>query len=116
MTTIEKNVLIAEFMIKQSPTENFCVAAKDRDGFDIYHNGNTKYYTFKQLKFKYDWNWLVPVLRKCFDKSDELIELEIEDSDDMRDRLIEAWEQIDLESLQDGLIEFILWYNQNKPS
>ena len=63
MNTTENNKIIAEFMIKQEPTENFCVGSIGQE-VGVFTGIKTEYFKYEDLKFHSDWNWLMEVVEK----------------------------------------------------
>ena len=61
--TTENNKIIAEFMIKQEPTENFCVGSIGQE-VGVFTGIKTEYFKYEDLKFHSDWNWLMEVVEK----------------------------------------------------
>ena len=59
----ENNKIIAEFMIKQEPTENFCVGSIGQE-VGVFTGIKTEYFKYEDLKFHSDWNWLMEVVEK----------------------------------------------------
>lgn len=64
--------------------------------------------TFKQrinLRYHSEWNWLMPVVKKC---------LTVGDNSDMWDILFNALSMVEIDSLFGAVVDFIKWYNENK--
>lgn len=55
-----------------------------------------------ELAYHKDWNWIIPVARKC-----------INSYHDKRELIFEALHDCDLEALHHACVLFILWYNDN---
>ena len=62
MTTTEKNVLIAEFMGGKRLPNSQTIRYNDYQGNDCH---------IDELAYDSDWNWLMLVIEKVFDESDE---------------------------------------------
>lgn len=83
MNTQKNNRLIAEFM----------------DYPDLGTKGD-----FSYLKYHTSWDWLMPVVEKCFVKQEEV-------SDDLSFKLNDALLETNIESLYRVVVEFIKQYN-----
>lgn len=103
MTTIEKNKLIAEFMGYKY------MKWIDVEAYQIPFKSNVNVIP-ELLEFHSSWDWLMPVVVKCFDVYDFTEELNSNHQFRLNDALI----AINLEHLYDVVVEFIIWYNQNK--
>ncbi len=102
MNTQENNKLIAEFM---GFTYEKNIGWYDNEMLmsqDVYDNqdGNC----FDELKFHSSWDWLMPVVEKCFAKQEEV-------SDDLSFKLNDALLETNIESLYRVVVEFIKQYN-----
>jgi hypothetical protein len=83
----ENNKLIAEFM---QPSFN---------GFGTY-DFDGQLLTTKELKFHSDWNWLMPVIDKCYQEH-------------MSKHIADAVMTCDKDKAYQAVVEFIKWYNNN---
>ena len=63
------------------------------------------------LKYYYDWNWLIPVIKKIREVVNT--ELSIDDFDKHRglEQRLNPY-NYDIDSIHKGCVEFIKWYNQ----
>lgn len=114
---IEGSKLIAEFMgyvnvrsVKEYPSYRIPEHSYEVNTFD----GNTETIdTFDlnwDLCFHSSWDWLMPVVEKCFQAYDSVEDNSSNHQFKLNDALIE----INIFSLWKAVIEFITWYNQNK--
>ena len=78
------NILIAEFMQKSS------------EGFGLY-DYNGKHYKLDELKFHTSWDWLMPVINKCYQEH-------------MSKHIADAVMTCDIDEAYQVVVEFI---NQN---
>lgn len=62
---------------------------------------------YDDLKFHSSWDWLMPVVIKCF-------EVDNNANDDLNFKLNDALLETNIETLYNACISFIKWYNQNK--
>ena len=113
--TLEGNKLIAEFMITQKPSDDFCVNWKDKIEFSVFMNGKSKTYLYSKLKFHSSWDWLMPVVEKIEDlghgvtiyrKGCQINDVHCTNTGFRHNSKIEETYQ--------AVIEFIKWYNENK--
>ena len=89
---MNSNKLIAEFMGLETP-----------DGCYFEHltkKGNRKLTHHILLKYHTSWDWLMPVVEKCFEKQEEV-------SDDLSFKLNDALLETNIESLYRVVVEFI---------
>ena len=90
MTTIENNKLIAEFMgIRDAENRNF-------------HESSECYYEDIELEYHKSWDWLMPVVQKCYKI----------DNEEGFDNLVDAVSTLDIEATYNAVVEFI--NQQNK--
>ena len=90
---MKDNKLIAEFMgMKYSDERSF--------------NDGEWTHSIKSLsKFETSWDWLMPVVEKCFVKQEEV-------SDDLSFKLNDALLETNIESLYRVVLQFIKQYNK----
>jgi hypothetical protein len=111
MENLENNKLIAEFMEFPTHTD----AVDDRTiayyvGESIMHTDNTEnendYDVFHpdDMQFHTSWDWLMPVVQKCY---------KIEDEEGF-DNLVDAVATLDMYSTYNAVVEFIKQQNKNK--
>jgi hypothetical protein len=98
MNTQENNRLIAEFM--ELPTD------LANEGVDLqYRLFSGTWYEEHELSYNVSWDWLMPVVEKCFVKQEEV-------SDDLSFKLNDALLETNIESLYRVVVEFIKQYNK----
>lgn len=95
---IENNKLIAEFM-------EWKEYVNDR-GILIYKKGEDLK-SISQLNYSTSWDWLMPVVVKCFG-------VNVNNNDDFSFKLNDALLETNIKTLYNAVIEFIKWYNLNK--
>ena len=91
-----KNKVIAEFM-GASFNDKGMTRICGKFGLERVSDLNLKYHT--------SWDWLMPVVVKCFDKQEEI-------SDDLSFKLNDALLETNLDSLYSIVVEFINEYNK----
>jgi len=86
------NKLIAEFM----GIESF------KDSLASLHQGkiNVDVDVYEQAQYHTSWDWLMPVVLKCFEKEEEV-------KDDLIFKLNDALLEVNIESLYKVVVEFI---------
>jgi hypothetical protein len=91
------NQIIAEFM----GLDSF------KDSLASLHQGNINVDVdlYKQSQYHSSWDWLMPVVEKCFNKQEEV-------SDDLSFKLNDALLETNIESLYRVVVEFINQYNK----
>jgi hypothetical protein len=92
------NKLIAEFMGFQYTSIGWYDAEESLD-----LKGDN---TFDELKFDTDWNWLMPVVKKCREESN--------DEDSYWEAIYYSLVDLDIDNVYIAVVEFIKWYNENK--
>lgn len=92
MKTTDNNKLIAEFM-GMEPNEN---------GMYQYTTSVDDYTTDDLSYFEYSWDWLMPVVEKCYDNG-----AEGEEIGDITHALLDC----DLKSTYQAVVQFINQYN-----
>lgn len=58
------------------------------------------------LKYDRSWDWLIPVVQKCY---------KIDDGENFN-TLVDAVSTLDIESTYNAVVKFIKWYNNKEPS
>ena len=121
--TTENNKIIAEFMIKQEPTENFCVGSIGQE-VGVFTGIKTEYFKYEDLKFHSDWNWLMEVVEKIESISfeeDNFINVTIGCGfdctiQDAHGKLfkLSTWEHSKIKTVYNTCLEFIKYYNEQK--
>ena len=61
--------------------------------------------TFDTLLFNESWDWLMPVVKKCFSTGDDTTQW---------DGLFDALSTVDIDKVYNAVGEFIKWYNKTK--
>jgi hypothetical protein len=91
------NKLIAEFMGLEeiyTPLLN------------IYEISETETCLETDLAYHTDWNWLMPVVKKCREESN--------DEDSYWEAIYYSLVDLDIDNVYIAVVEFIKWYNENK--
>lgn len=98
METIENNKLIAEFM--GLPINHYGDYNIDKNimGFDMIVCSPA------DTKFHSSWDWLMPVVQKCYKIDDE----------EGFDNLVDAVSTLDFDAIYQAVVEFIKKYNEEK--
>lgn len=112
MEELEKgNIMIAEFMgAEGAPKYNPEVWDIYITGYldvDSDHEEAQHFYTPSEMKYQTSWDWLMPVVEKCFDEQDKV-------SDDLSFALNDALLETNINSLYKVVVEFIRNYNNKK--
>jgi hypothetical protein len=84
----ESNKLIAEFM-------------------DLNLGGLEDWEIRNELQYNISWDWLMPVVEKCY-------QCDYEEGSDLHMLLNDAIMTINISEVYKAVVEFIKWYNQNK--
>ncbi len=109
----ENNQLIAEFMGGTlSSVPNLINLSQTRGdanihsvkGSEMLPNGTYSVHRLNELKYHSSWDWLMPVVEKCFVKQEEV-------SDDLSFKLNDALLETNIESLYKAVVEFIKQHN-----
>ena len=93
---MNNNKLIAEFM-GYEVKHGKCYSPKYNDG------------TIAPMQFDRSWDWLMPVVVKCFDVFDEN-----DLNDDLNFKLNDALLETNIDSLYEAVVEFIKEYNNER--
>jgi len=109
----ENNKLIAEFMgIHEIMLDEYSNYEID----DIYQILGMKPHMYKNmvihesdLQFHTSWDWLMPVVSKCYDNSEEADGKDTNVVGDISHHLLD----VDMEQTYKAVVEFIKWYNEN---
>lgn len=106
--TMEDNKLIAEFMgakplVLGGSTEYEMYGVLDciEDGVDEKH-----YYIDDEMRFHESWDWLMPVVQKCFDTQ--------QPSEGQHYFINESLLTMDIDVVYDRVVEFIKEYNDEQ--
>jgi len=95
--TKERNKLIAEFM------ELYLIKGEKYPfGHPI-----TKV-NFKEARYHYSWDWLMPVVEKILFKTGD-------NHAQFDTMIISALSEVNIKSVWQAVIQFITWYNQQNP-
>lgn len=104
MNTIKNNRLIAEFM---------GLAYCDRHMYEGWYKSSEFNYRICDddgLQYHTSWDWIMPVVVRCFNKYDEVEDNLSNHQFILNDALLET----NIASLYDAVVGFIKWYNKNK--
>jgi len=108
--TMEDNKLIAEFMgavgtPKYNPTECdvYITGYLDVDSDD---ENAQHFYTPDEMKYRISWDWLMPVVQKCFDTQ--------QPSEGQHYFINESLLTMKIEVVYDRVVEFIKQYNDEQ--
>jgi hypothetical protein len=96
METTENNKLIAEFMGFEPITEEHFLD----NGFE---NDKQMIIDTHDCKYNSSWDWLMPVVQKCYKI----------DNEEMFDNLVDAVSTLDIDTIYNEVIEFIKSHNKN---
>jgi len=98
------NILIAEFMgINHLDYDKYINNLKEMKAEGLYFEQG---YMTSELKFDTDWNWLMPVVKKCREESN--------DEDSYWEAIYYSLVDLDIDNVYIAVVEFIKWYNENK--
>ena len=75
----------------------------------VYTFPDHKQYKQRDLKYHKKWDWLMPVIRKCYDIKEELSS---DRGHHMYDLILRALKTVDLTHAHLETYYFILWYNK----
>ena len=101
MENLENNKLIAEFMGMQDTDLGWYDSVEAMSEYACQMVGGN---TFEELQYDRSWDWLMPVVQKCY---------KIEDEEGF-DNLVDAVATLDMYSTYNAVVEFIKWYNQKQ--
>jgi hypothetical protein len=99
---MKDNKLIAEFMGIVYPMLQDAIVI------------NCEVFQVEELKYHESWDWLMPVVVKCFaihDDEEFMYEKWTEKADNLNYRLNNALLEINIQSLYEAVVEFIKEYN-----
>ena len=99
---MDDNKLIAEFM--GLPKEKIGLGIRQETIYGISHDD---WYTYDNLNYHISWDWLMPVVEKCF-----VIHNKLDKADDLIFKLNDALLTTNIDSLYKVVVEFIKWYNE----
>lgn len=107
MNITENNNLLADFIALEKSSY---YSGKDTKGNNLSwaYVFNNEFYTYEELKFDTDWNWLMEVAQQI------TITKEFHEEYPNNNLFWEAYNQIDKEEIHNSCVEFIKWYNQQK--
>jgi len=97
MNRTENNKLIVEFMGVKFDKGTFY-----NMGYNVFSDGNL--YCKHELKYHAEWNWLMPVVQKCYKIDDE----------EGFDNLVDAVSTLDFDAIYQAVLKFIKKYNEEK--
>ncbi len=102
--TKNSDSLIAEFMgIRHLDDDKYLQNLKDMKAEGIYFEQG---YMTSELKYHTDWNWLMEVIKKCREKSN--------DEDSYWEAIYYSLADLDIDNVYIAVVEFIKWYNENE--
>ncbi len=100
MSTKENNKLISEFMGYEN------VGTLNNPMYDYYDNDfQDGIYKVEDLQYHKSWDWLMPVVSKCFKTGDDTHEW---------DNIMDTLFTCDRDIVYAEIVEFINQYNKNK--
>ena len=104
---MEDNKLIAEFMGLTTDSVGWYLE-KDLSKLGIRITSAENECT-KHLCFHYSWDWLMPVVEKCFHTmgGNDINQVHHE-------RIMDGLMEINITHTNERVVEFIKWYNENK--
>lgn len=104
---MKENKLIAEFM--ELPKVPCNIGTEDGHFNEGYKHPKVDVPIIPSgMQYKYSWDWLMPVVIKCFD---DLNFKDFQNSDDLNFKLNDALLETNIESLYKAVVEFIKEYN-----
>lgn len=109
---IEGNKLIAEFMGASFREYEQKKIKPYKTTICYFENGNCIFrsVSVENLKYHISWDWLMPVVATCLDKSND----GIDDWEWHYENIDDTFFFVDIESTWLAVIDFIKWYNKNK--
>ena len=108
--TINYDVLIAEFDDLQ--TQVF----KPSGIINYYHKefNSGSWFELEELNYNCSWDWLIPVIKEIHEVEQPFI-FDLKGGPLISD-LEESLKSLDIESVYKAVVQFILWYNEQKVS
>lgn len=109
MDTIEGNKAIAEFCEMDA-----CASQEHRTNKCYWVLFKKMYYKADEMEFHTSWDWLMPVVQKIkgvYANLDLELSMMVEKTFIILDLTIFA----DVDTVYSAVLQFIQWYNQNKP-
>ena len=94
---MENNKLIAEFMGLYPLSRASFISDKNQEYYE----------SLSELKYHESWDWLMPVVIKCF-------EVDEQTNDDLNFKLNDALLETNIDSLYKVVVEFIKDYNNER--
>lgn len=120
---IAGNKLISEFMcFKISKDEisshtaikenNKVIGFKSMDFYGKINNGGRQgsWNSFDEMEFYTSWDWLMPVIQKCLKINEE----NLDDWEKYYEAIDDSFYQINIEQTFKEVLNFIIWYNNQK--
>lgn len=112
---INKNILIAEFMggepvnkVKDNPIAySFPFEFGHQESWDeggFLGSGKSSCWDIEDLQYHLSWDWLMPVIEKCYSDKEN----------DKMDELTDKFDFWKIDLMFDAVIKYIQWYNQHK--
>jgi hypothetical protein len=101
----ESNKLIAEFMnIKHKDDNLYIDLLREMKSNGVYFEQG---YMVSELKYNTSWDWLMPVVEKCY-------QCDYEEGSDLHMLLNDAIMTINISEVYKAVVEFIQWYNKEQ--
>jgi len=107
MSNQENNKMIAEFMgleLEETLEGLFVYARKEQSPIKL-NDIRIEFYEVHELQYHKSWNWLMPVVKKCFQAGDDTYEW---------DNIMDTLFTCDIDIVYAQVVEFINQYNKNK--
>lgn len=117
MNTTENNKLIAEFMgLRPVLVKPDVYAYSDLPFFSTTADSPEKIMdtVANYAKYNVSWDWLMPVVIKCFEKYDEVYSTNVFNSENHQFKLNDALLETNINSLYKVVVDFIKWYNEQQ--
>lgn len=97
LTQIKSNLLIAKFMGLEKLNKHYYLYPQINDDDPLLIH-------YKQLKYHICWDWIMPVVQKCYKI----------DNEEGFDNVVDAVSILDFDAIYQAVLEFIKEYNKEK--
>lgn len=124
MNTVENNKIIAEFMgleLEETISTKFVYARNEFNNPNKENDYQTNFYEEQELKYHYDWNWLMQVVEKIEGlrntDGDVVAYVRFENQYceiQLFDSIFCNEGKTKIDAVYNTALEFINWYNQQK--